>query len=207
MFMATRQWHANGGLIAYIITIALLYFLESYEFVYPRDLSWLTIALLMSIFGAEFPDLDQLWKRMFNHRDWFLHSCFPGLIILGLVQLTGSREETNILFPILAFFYLGIATHLLLDYFPTWKSGTGKGVDVQDIAYGITYLVDGVTGQELTQKLTGTYLIHFPGFIKKFGASRETLDKKFTRGYLMLNALVLIAMATYALDSFNKFAV
>ncbi len=156
----------------------------------------------MSIFGAQFPDLDQMWKHAFNHRDWFTHSAFPGLIMMGLVLLSGNRTETNILLPILSFFFIGKASHLILDYFPTWNPDSK---DPLNIVYAVEWFATGLTGEEISQKLQGTYLIHFPGFVKFFGAKRETLPTNLTRFYLILNAIVLVILGIYFLISFNQF--
>lgn len=201
--MASRKWHVNAGLLSYFITMFLLFILESYSFIFPRDFSWLVIAFLMSIFGSQSPDLDQMWKKLFNHRDWFTHSAFPELIMTFLIFIAGDREETNILYPIMAFFFIGKATHLFLDYFPTWNP---HDKDIMNIAYSIEWFATGLTGEEISQKLTGTYLIHFPGLLKWFGFERETLGTKMTRFYLFTNGIILIGLGVFFIISFNRFS-
>lgn len=157
----------------------------------------------MSIFGSQSPDLDQMWKKLFNHRDWFTHSAFPELIMTFLIFIAGDREETNILYPIMAFFFIGKATHLFLDYFPTWNP---HDKDIMNIAYSIEWFATGLTGEEISQKLTGTYLIHFPGLLKWFGFERETLGTKMTRFYLFTNGIILIGLGVFFIISFNRFS-
>ncbi len=200
--MANRTWHVNGGLIVYIVTIAILVALSSFDFQFQRDSAWLLVALLMAVFGSQFPDLDQMWKRIFGHRDWLLHSAIPSIIMAVLV-VNGSTDNV-ILYPILAIFNIGVASHLILDYFPTWEGNNNKKLDFGDIVYATHWVFDGISGSEDLQKMVGTYLIHFPKWFKNFGLKRNTLDKVWTRIYLILNALILLGLAVFFIARFEQ---
>ena len=176
--------------------------MESYSFTLKRDLSWLTIGLLLAIFGGVFPDLDQSYKSLFSHRDWLTHSAIIPLIFSGILLYSGSVNAP--LFPVMAMFNLGVASHLLLDYFPSWKSGgkNEKDKDFEDIVYALEWAVEGLTGKELVQQLTGTYLVHFPISGPK---GRKTLDVNKTRMYFIVNALILIVMGIFLIYLYNKY--
>ncbi len=197
--MANRTWHINFSLIAFGATMALLVYIKSYTFVYPRDYSWLTLAFLLSVFGAQFPDLDLIWGKLFAHRDWFFHSAFPSLLMMGLVYLSRTVAQTHIVYPLLAFFNIGMFTHLILDYFPTWKEKSGN--DLDQIMYAADWVATGITGEEITQKMSGTYLIHLPRFFWK----DKTISKFWTRIYLFSNGFVLLGLAILQLYLFNSF--
>ena len=67
--MANRKWHVTVGIILYLIVATLLPKLEAFDFEAKSDLGWLLIAFMTTVFGAEFPDLDQVYKKFFSHRD------------------------------------------------------------------------------------------------------------------------------------------
>ena len=200
--MANRSWHINAGLVTYIVTILILIAISFFDFTFERDSPWLLVAFLMALFGAQFPDLDQMWKKIFGHRDWLLHSSIPSILMVVLV-VNGSIEN-KILYPILALFNLGVASHLLLDYFPTWEGDHDKKLEFSDVVYATTWVFDGITGSENIQKMVGTYLIHFPGWVKSFGLKRNTLTKIWTRVYLLVNALILIGISVFLLFRFEQ---
>lgn len=191
--MANRTWHINFAIIIYGLTIGLLVFFDFFSYNWNRDKSWLFIGFLMTIFGAEFPDLDQIWRQFFDHRDWLLHSAIVPVLMLYFI--IGASTDNIIMYPLMALFCIGTASHLFLDYFPTWSGDPDKQLELSDISYAAQWIYDGISGEELTQKLSGTYLIHFPGFMKKFGFKRQTFNKKMTRIYLFVNAIILIILA------------
>jgi len=154
----------------------------------------------MTLYGSEFPDLDQLFKKVLNHRDWFTHSSIlPVLLSLFTVFVSNATVEGSIngvYLPILAFFSLGVSSHLFMDYLPTWHNHTEDGkFEFSDISYAVKFGVEGLTGDELVEKLVGTYLIHLPW--RSATTGRKTLTKIQTRFYLFLNGFILLFLAAF----------
>ena len=195
-FMASRFTHINVGLLSYALTLVVLYFLKV-PFDIRKDPVWFILGFLLTLYGAEFPDIDQLYKKIFNHRDWLTHSSILPTILFILALI--SKE--NSLYPLLAFFCLGVSSHLIMDYFPTWKDDGDKKFEPRDIEYALKWVEQGVTGKELVQQLVGTYLIHLPlrvpKEIKGDLSGRKTLTVVGTRLYLYVNALLLLGYAVF----------
>ncbi len=188
--MANRRWHVSTGILTAFGVILWLYFAESFTYS-KEDIAWIFLGFFIGIFGAEFPDLDQLnvpsnWVK---HRDWFFHSSFPIIIVSGTILFTSS--ESNILLPILGIFAISEGTHLILDLFPTYRlKEKDKGM-LGGIRYFFKWFMTGLTGQEIDHKLVGTYLIHHPFH---HGKERKTLTLHASRWYLFLNGIVSMGL-------------
>ncbi len=202
--MAARKTHIKAGILAYAIVLFFLYIRSTFTFQFKRDTLWLIVGFLLTLFGAEFPDLDQIFKKAFSHRDWFTHSAiFPLMISLLSLGVTNpvSDDINIVLLPTIAMFNIGVASHLIMDYFPTWKNpGEDGKLDIADLRYATEWAFQGITGDELVQKLVGTYLIHFPFAFR----GRQTLNKTATRIYVITNALILIVLAYFMVFIFNR---
>ena len=202
--MAARTTHVKGSLLFYFVPMGILIAL-GWRYDPIRDTLWVIVGFLLTLYGAEFPDFDQLFKKILNHRDWLSHSAILPLFLslFALITSNATKEGSinGVYMPILAFFSLGVASHLILDWFPTYKNTTEDGkLEFSDVEYAIKFGIQGLTGEELVQKLVGTYLIHLP--FKSIKSGRKTLTAKQTRIYLISNALILILLSIFLFLSF-----
>ncbi|UJG39718.1 MAG: hypothetical protein K9W45_07560 [Candidatus Heimdallarchaeum aukensis] len=191
-----RKNHIIGGFFFWVVTIIILYFVEKDLFASWDNSLWIVISALICIIGAEFPDFDIIWKEVFHHRYFLTHSAIlPAILTLPVIAVS---ERTNFLLPVFGFFLIGNASHLLLDLFPSWKEE--KDGKIKDDAHAMAWLTTGLSGRELYSKLKGTYLIHFYPFSIK---GKNTLNKKATRTWFVVNALLMISWAIILLFFFG----
>lgn len=183
--------------------------IKGYQLDFQKDAVWIILGSSMTIWGAEFPDMDQMFRSVFKHRDWYTHSAiFPAILSFLVISTSDPSVEGNFntgLLPVVAMINIGVASHLIADYFPTWKPVSKNGqLEVADMKYALGWAFEGLTGDELVQKLVGTYLIHIPWlqFFTKDG--RVTMNKMWTRVYLIANAIVLIILSYYMINQFAK---
>jgi membrane-bound metal-dependent hydrolase YbcI (DUF457 family) len=197
--MANRKWHVTVALILYFIVATLLPKLEAFDFEAKADLGWLLIAFMTTVFGAEFPDLDQVYKKFFSHRDMLTHSA---LVPAFLTVLTFYSND-EVLKPLIAFFLLGVASHLFLDVLPTYKHKKNGHLDIRNVAYTIGWTIKGVKVASLTEDINGTYLAHYPLQIRIKGY--RALNSISTKIFFVTNGLICLILATWLLSSFLTF--
>ncbi len=163
---------------------------------------WVVTAFLMALIGAEAPDWDLLLNWM-HHRDVATHSVFIPLFITitFLIQkyLAIPDDQSLILALVFTPFFLGFASHLLLDLFPSVdpeKEIKEKGV-TRTTAMLVGGFVSGLTGVETIKALQGTYLIHLPFKMpvknkkkRDTWEMRRTLPLHTSRWWLFFNGLI-----------------
>ncbi|MHA2225542.1 MAG: hypothetical protein ACXAC8_10085 [Candidatus Hodarchaeales archaeon] len=201
--MANRKWHLITAIILFLIYCVIYWFLDTNALVDLPDLAllWVSTAFLLALIGAEAPDWDLLLNWM-HHRDIATHSIFIPLFITiaFLVQkILVPNDPTLILALVFTPFFLGFASHLLLDLFPSVdpeKEVKEKGI-TKTTAMILGGFVSGLTGVETIKALQGTYLIHLPFKMpvksekeKKVWELRKTFPKHLSRWWLFINGLI-----------------
>ncbi|MHA1912710.1 MAG: metal-dependent hydrolase [Candidatus Kariarchaeaceae archaeon] len=197
--MANRKWHVTVGITLYFIVATLLPKLNAFDFEAKSDLGWLLIAFMTIVFGAEFPDLDQVYKKFFSHRDMLTHSAIVPLFLTAL----SFYSEDQVLKPLIAFFLLGVASHLILDILPTYKRKKNGHLDLSSMAYTVGWTIKGVRVASLTKDLNGTYLAHYPFKIRIKGY--RTLNSTSSKIFFVANGLICLVLASWLLHSFLTF--
>lgn len=107
---------------------------------YVRDYKWITLGLLLALFGSTLSDYDLLYKYLspWHHRSAITHSAsIPTIalliylcpICLGPTYLDHQRVDNYALLVVC--FMLGFASHLFLDCFPS--------VDVEKLVKKMKY--------------------------------------------------------------------
>lgn len=202
--MANRKWHLITAIIVFLIYSISYWFVNTNYIDELPELSvlWVVTAFLMALIGAEAPDWD-LMLNWAHHRDIGTHSFFIPLFITITYLFQKSMNIVNdpslYLALIYAPFFLGFASHLILDLFPSVdpeKEVKEKGV-TRTTAMLLGGFVSGLTGVQTIKALQGTYLIHLP-FKMPVGSEKEgktweirkTLPKHATRWWLFCNGVV-----------------
>ncbi|UCG02082.1 MAG: hypothetical protein JSW11_21125 [Candidatus Heimdallarchaeota archaeon] len=201
--MANRKWHLITAIIVFLIYIVIYWFVNMNYISELKEISplWIVTAFLMALIGAEAPDWDLLLNWM-HHRDIATHSVFIPLIIaitFFIQKFMGFPEEILILALVFTPFFLGFASHLLLDLFPSVdpeKEVKEKGV-TRTTAMLVGGFVSGLTGMETIKALQGTYLIHLPFKMpvksekeRDTWEMRRTLPLHASRWWLFFNGLI-----------------
>ena len=209
--MANRTWHLWFGFIVFI-AYSIVYFWYTH-FDYPHDILLVTLGLIAAL-GSEVPDIDQIADRIFHHRDWFTHSSIFATIIFVLAYMYGDYFGISLVAYVVSAFLVTNASHFFLDLFPVWK-GSGdreKGTMKSGMMAPARWLIEGVTGDQLYERLEGTYRIHLPFAIpekkemKKKGKAvapeemMKTLPASQTRAWLILSGLVNLVFAVLLLN-------
>jgi hypothetical protein len=216
--MANRTSHMLLAFFVYL-GVAIVFVIRAPITTVNQGLYWILLGFALSMFGAELPDYDQLADKIFSHRDIITHSSLVPLLIFLIVK--GLAESAVYVFasPLMLFIFLGHASHMFLDLWPVW-AGSGAQLKGQKQHGGlqtpVTWLIEGITGEEIYKKLEGTYLMHLPFKIpdkdnnKKHrkGAKeklRKTLEKGRTRAWLTISGLIDILLAIFVANAFSPF--
>ncbi|MFX0123424.1 MAG: hypothetical protein ACFFAE_07265 [Candidatus Hodarchaeota archaeon] len=202
--MANRKWHLIAAIIVFLIYIVIYWFVDMNYISELIDISplWVVTAFIMALIGAEAPDWDLLLNWM-HHRDIATHSVFIPIFITitFLIQkfMAIPDDQSLILALIFSPFFLGFASHLLLDLFPSVdpeKEVKEKGV-TRTTAMLVGGFVSGLTGVETIKALQGTYLIHLPFKMpvksekeRDTWEMRRTLPLHSSRWWLFFNGLI-----------------
>jgi len=202
--MANRKWHLMTVIIIFFMYVVIYWFVDANYVPDLPDVSplWVVTAFLMALIGAEAPDWDLLLNWM-HHRDVATHSVFIPLFITitFLIQkyLAIPDDQSLILALVFTPFFLGFASHLLLDLFPSVdpeKEIKEKGV-TRTTAMLVGGFVSGLTGVETIKALQGTYLIHLPFKMpvknkkkRDTWEMRRTLPLHTSRWWLFFNGLI-----------------
>jgi len=209
--MANRTWHLWFGFITFIV-YSILYFWYAH-FDYPHDFLLVTLGLIAAL-GSEVPDIDQVADRVFHHRDWFTHSSIFAAILFILGYMYGDYFGIALTGYIIGAFLVTNASHFFLDLFPVWK-GSGdreKGTMKGGMMAPARWFFEGVTGDQIYERLVGTYDIHLPFAIpemrelKRKGKTvyaeemMKTLPALQTRAWLVISGILNLIFAALLLN-------
>jgi len=183
------------------------------HFEFPQDALLVSMALIAAL-GSEVPDIDQVADKVFHHRDWFTHSPILSTVLFVLAFRYGEIFGIRLVAYVVTAFLVTNASHFFLDLFPVWK-GSGdrkKGTMKGGLMAPARWFVEGLSGDQIYEKLEGTYRIHLPFAIpekkeqKKKGKKvvpeemMKTLPPNKTRAWLVLSGLVNLFYAVLLLN-------
>ncbi|MFX1255498.1 MAG: hypothetical protein ACFFCZ_28100 [Promethearchaeota archaeon] len=204
--MALRKYHMLYS-IPFFCVYCLIYWVISFFVTGLPTLSpiWVVSGLFMSLIGSLASDWDLLTGKL-QHRDIITHSALIPLVFVGIFLLQKYADPTDLgLISVLIIvpFFLGFASHLIVDLMPT----VNPEEEIKNTGYSRTTLtllggaVQGVTGMELVKALQGTFLIHLPirtpipnSKTLMSWERRKTLAKSATRWWLFLNGIFIILL-------------
>jgi hypothetical protein len=209
--MANRTWHLWFGFVVFII-YSVVYFWHAH-FDFPHDALLVGLGMIAAL-GSEVPDIDQIADRIFHHRDWFTHSPIFAAIIFVLAYEYGDLFGIKLVAYVVSAFLITNASHFFLDLFPVWK-GSGdrvKGTMKGGAMAPARWFFEGLTGDQIYEKLEGTYRIHLPFAIPEKKAQKKkgkkvapeemmkTLPAIQTRAWLVLSGVVNLVFAVLLLN-------
>jgi len=203
--MATAKYHVLAGFISYVI-FAVAYFVY-FNFFRVRlnmlslisDYKWITLGLFLALFGSTLSDFDLLYKYLnpWHHRSVITHSALIPTIAMMIYWYPTPLQYYAML---MICFFLGFASHLFLDYFPS--------VDIEKLLAQQKYervgeevtssLLVGFTPFENLderdlKRLSGTYNIHFPKRFLLGKKMTKVLPPNMTRLWLIVNGIIVLA--------------
>ena len=113
--MASRKVHIAGGTALWVILFTTYYFVVE-QISLQQNGMWIMMTFLLVQLGAQMPDYDIIWNKIFPHRNIITHSIIlPSLVCIPITFIT---TETMIYLPLYGFFIIGYASHLFLDLRP-----------------------------------------------------------------------------------------
>lgn len=223
--MAAAKYHVLAGFVTFAI-FALAYFayfnwghfpggtsnLEDARGLllgYVRDYKWVTLGLLLALFGSTLSDYDLLYKYLspWHHRSALTHSALIPTIALLIYLCPACLGPTYFDRPrvdnyaiLVVCFMLGFASHLFLDCFPSvdveklikkMKYAEATETVISSLRIGLMP-VEYLSKEDL-KKLRGTFNIRFPQKILIGKKMRKSLTPKLTRIWLICNGIIVSA--------------